>query len=145
CVIRMQGGTVIPGFATSGLLPPGVHRADWAEVVQRFGYNPQRQWLLGGLRRALTELRGAGCLEAYIDGSFVTSKEIPGDYDSCWSVVGVDPSQLDPVLLKFDDGRRAMKAKYLGDLFPAEVEEGGSGRLFVDFFQIDKDTGASKG
>jgi hypothetical protein len=38
-----------------------------------------------------------------------------------------------------------MKAKYLGDLFPAEVEEGGSGRLFIDFFQIDKDTGVPKG
>ena len=136
---------MIPAFDESGCLPAGIHHADWAEIVQRFGHNVQRQWLLQGLRRALGALRAAGCVEAHLDGSFVTAKETPGDYDLCWSMRGVDPARLDPVLMKFDDGRRAMKAKYLGDLFPAEFSEAGSGRLFVEFFQIDKDTGATKG
>jgi hypothetical protein len=38
-----------------------------------------------------------------------------------------------------------MKAKYRGDLFPAEVPEGASGKAFLDFFQTDKRTGAPKG
>jgi hypothetical protein len=141
----LDGARMIPPFAMTGLLPPGVHTADWPELVAQFGYNVHRQWLLQSLRRALDALRFAGCRQAYLDGSFVTAKPIPGDYDLCWSTVGVDPARLDPVLLKFDDGRRAMNTKYLGDLFPAEIPEGGSGKLFIDFFQIDKDTGAAKG
>lgn len=136
---------MVPPFEPTGVLPPGVHLADWGEVVGRFGHNTHRQWLLQGLRRALAALKSAGCTAVYLDGSFVTSKEIPGDYDLCWSVVSVNPTLLDPVLVKFDDGRRAMKAKYLGDLFPAESPEAGSGKLFVDFFQVDKDTGTAKG
>ena len=136
---------MIPDFDASGLLPPGIHLANWDEVVHRFGHNPHRHALLQGLKRALQALRSAGCIQAYLDGSFVTSKVVPGDYDLCWSVLGVDPTRLDPVLLKFDDARRAMNAKYLGDLFPAEVPEGNSKKLFVDFFQIDKDTGVAKG
>jgi len=63
-----------------------------------------------------------------INGSFVTRKPRPGDYDLCWSIEGVVPERLDPVLLDFSpSGRRTMKAKYRGDLFPAEVPEGASG------------------
>lgn len=140
-----MANTLIPAFDSSGLLPVGVHAADWSEVEARFGTNAHRQWLLTGMKRALIALQLAGCLAVYVDGSFVTAKSLPGDYDLCWGTTGVDPSLLDPVFLTFDDGRRAMKAKYLGDLFPAEVPEGISGRRFVDFFQIDKDTGNSKG
>jgi hypothetical protein len=144
-VVPNEGKLMIPPFDSSGALPPGIHDGDWREVVDRFGYNTQRQWLLQGLRRALLVLHAAGCTTVYLDGSFVTSKDAPRDYDLCWSAAGVDPVRLDPVLLTFADGRRAMKAKYLGDLFPADGAELRSGKPFVDFFQIDKDTGAAKG
>jgi hypothetical protein len=136
---------LIPPFDAAGLLPPGIHSASWAEVEARFGFNAHRQWLLGGARRAFLALHVAGCSSGYLDGSFVTSKVLPGDYDACWSGAGVDPNLLDPTLLDFTHGRRNMKAKYLGDLFPAELQEGASGRLFLDFFQIDKLTGGAKG
>jgi hypothetical protein len=70
---------------------------------------------------------------------------VPGDFDACWSVSGVDPNLLDPVLLTFDNHRAAQKAKYFGEMFPAELPEGVSGRRFLDFFQIDKITGRPKG
>jgi hypothetical protein len=90
--------------------------------------------------------RRAGCRTAYINGSFVTGKPRPNDYDLCWSIDGVDPERLDPVLLDFSaQGRRAMKTKYLGDLFPAEIPEGASGKAFLDFFQTDRRTGEPKG
>ena len=136
---------MLPDFAAGGLLPPGIHEAGWHEIVSRFGRNSQRHKLLAGLRRVLKELQRAGCQAAYLDGSFVTSKEQPGDYDLCWSVVGVDPSKLDPVLLDFSAGRAAMKAKYLGDIFPEGVLEADSHRRFLDFFQVDKLTGDRKG
>jgi len=98
-----------------------------------------------GLKRALDTLRAAHCQTAYIDGSFVTSKMFPGDFDGCWSVAGVDPQLLDPVLLDFSNARAAQKAKYYGEFFPAELPEGISGRVFLEFFQADKDTGEPKG
>lgn len=136
---------MIPEFNEAGLLPPGVHVAEWDEVAARFGSNAHRLALLGALSRALEALRIAGCTAVYLDGSFVSAKEMPGDYDLCWSLVGVDPDLLDPVLLTFDDQRRAMKAKYLGDLFPAQFCEDRSGQPFLEFFQVDKDSGATKG
>jgi hypothetical protein len=82
---------------------------------------------------------------AYIDGSFVTAKEFPADFDGCWDLAGVDASKLDPVLLDFDNGRAAQKARYMGELFPAQLPNGISGRTFLEFFQIDKQSGSPKG
>ena len=87
----------------------------------------------------------AGCGTAYLNGSFVTSKESPNDYDACWEEAGVDPTVLDPVLLTFDPGRAMQKAKYMGELFPASVVADADGLSFFEFFQSDKDTGNPKG
>lgn len=135
---------MIPPFDEEGSLPPGIHQADWQEFENRFGASPYRREILVGLRRALEALRVANCELSYIDGSFVTSKELPGDYDGCWSCEGVDPEQLDPVLLDFSNGRAAQKAKYFGELFPAEFREGASGKTWLNFFQEDTD-GRPKG
>lgn len=136
---------MIPPFGPAGLLPPGVHESTWPKFAERFGTTPHRRRLLQGLRAALESLRVAGCRTAYVDGSFVAAKRIPGDFDVCWEVEGVDPHLLDPVLLTFDDGRAAQKAKFLGELFPAQTQETGSGATFLEFFQVDKETGQPKG
>jgi hypothetical protein len=41
--------------------------------------------------------------------------------------------------------RAAQKTKFYGEFFPARLTEGGSGLAFLDFFQVDKNTGDSKG
>ncbi len=69
--------------ANTGNLPPGVHSATWDEIVSRFGWNAERKRLLDGLRRAFESLHAAGCRRAYLDGSFVTEKDVPGDFDGC--------------------------------------------------------------
>ena len=78
-----------------------------------------------------------------LDGSFVTAKVLPGDYDGAWEPAGVDPARLDPVLLDFTNRRAAMKAKYLGDLFPASFEAA-PGMVYRDFFKTDRN-GVEKG
>ncbi len=93
----------------------------------------------------MANLAGAGCGVVYIDGSFVTSKEVPNDYDACWEEAGVDPTALDPVLLTFDPGRVTQKAKYMGELFPASSIAHADGFSFCEFFQVDKSTGRPKG
>ncbi len=55
------------------------------------------------------------------------------------------PCLLDPVLLDFSNQRAAQKAKYGGELFPAEAAAEPGGMRFVDYFQRDRVTGAAKG
>ncbi len=93
----------------TGNLPPGIHTASWMELEAAFGLTAWRRRLLTGLRAALEALKVAGCRRAYVDGSLVTSKEIPGDFDRCWEAAGVDPGALDPVLLDFRHPRTAQK------------------------------------
>ncbi|HEV8633657.1 MAG TPA: hypothetical protein VG370_05360 [Chloroflexota bacterium] len=137
---------MIPPFdPATGLLPPGVHEATWEELVARFGGTPHRLVLLAGLKAALDALRAAGCRRAYVNGSFVTAKQMPGDFDGCWEVEGVDLSRLDPVLMTFANLRAAQKQKYGGELFPADAPAARDGTKFLNFFQRDRATGAPKG
>jgi hypothetical protein len=132
---------VLPDFTPAGVLPVGVHKADWDELVGRFGTNERRRVLVGGLRTACMTLAAAGCSQLWVDGSFVTDKERPGDYDACWDWFGVDPQKLDPVLTDYSPaGRAAIRAKYLGDVLIAGIELG-SGLSFVEFFQRTRDGG----
>ena len=98
-----------------------------------------------GLREALENLKSAGCVTIYVNGSFVTSKTLPNDYDACWEEAGVDPAALDSVLLTFDPGRVTQKAKYMGELFPVSIIAGAGDLSFLEFFQTDKETGRPKG
>ena len=59
----------------TGNLPTGEYLADWVAINERFGTTPWRKQLLEGLAQALRDLRAAGCKRAYLDGSFVTTKE----------------------------------------------------------------------
>jgi hypothetical protein len=136
---------MIPGWLPNGDLPPGVHTSGWRELEERLGFNPWRRRLLDGFRRACQELRLAGCRLVYLDGSFATAKEHPGDFDACWDVSHVDEESLDPVFLDFSEGRSAQKRRFLGELFPAQLPEGATGRAFVAFFQVNRLTGKPKG
>ena len=121
----------------TGYLPPGEHRAVWAEVVERFGWNPIRRSLLDGLFDALCMLGAAGCRMVWLNGSFVTAKDEPGDFDAVWDYTDVDEATLDPTFFELADGRRAQKARFGGELFPNWVNRS-SESLFSEFFQHDR-------
>jgi hypothetical protein len=129
--------------SSTGYLPPGVHKAPWCEVTPRFGGNGHRLRLIGGLLAALQNLAGAGCRSVLLDGSFVSRKDLPEDYDGAWDTIGVDPALLDPVLLDLSKGRAAMKSKYLGELFPVTAAAA-AGVLYREFFMKDRN-GVPKG
>jgi hypothetical protein len=133
---------MVPSFE-NGMLPPGECSATWNEIEATFGGSPWRDHLLGGCRRALDSLAGAGCATAWLDGSFVTNKLLPGDIDCCYDPIGVQVSLLHPALLDFSPGRPSQKAEFGCEFFP-NIIEAGSGTYFVEFFQHDRD-GQRKG
>lgn len=85
-----------PPFDPTGRLPDGEYDVDWQELVERFGWNLRRRQLLDGLAEAVELLATAGCRRLWLNGSFVTAKEEPADFDACWDPDGVDLDVLDP-------------------------------------------------
>lgn len=139
---------MIPECDSSGNLPPGIHCATWAELEVRFGTDAHRKRLLAGLKLALQSLKIAGCETAFVDGSFVSQSDFPADFDVCWDMTHVDLPTLyaaEPVLFDFRNRRAAQKAKFSGELFPAQQPANSLGQTFLDFFQQDKNTGQPKG
>lgn len=136
---------MIPKFTTTGKLPPGIHVATLKEFKERFGYNQKRIWLIEGLEMLLNELANVRCSAVYVDGSFVTDKEIPGDYDLCWKMEGVLIENLDPVLMNYTlKGKKKIEEKYRGDIRGAEFSVRETGASYLNFFQHDRD-GKAKG
>jgi hypothetical protein len=139
---------VIPKLIDVGgpwtVLPPGIHDASLNDVKTQFATNPNRKRLFEGFLRAFTALQKAGSKEILLDGSFVTDKTNPGDFDCCWNSSGIDVSKLDPVFLHFTDKRAAQKKKYGGEFFPFGLGVGATD-FFLNFFQKEKDTDKTKG
>lgn len=116
----------IPPFRYDGHLPNGVHPASWNEFSARFGVNEHRQGLLDGMKVGLNELRARGVKKAYVGGSFVTTKELPRDFD-----------------ITFDATMPQMKrwltdAPILTNVAEQETRFGGS---FMPSFKFSKDGG----
>lgn len=131
-------------FQPDGNLPPGIHAATWEEVIHRFGGNAHRQRLLKGLSIAVANLQNAGCRRIYLNGSFVTAKSFPDDFDAVWETEGVDFTKVAPLLLDRRDilnhARRQQQRVYGGELIPDLF----FGFDALEFFQTD-DTGQPKG
>jgi hypothetical protein len=136
---------VIAEFNDRGLLPPGIHPSNWDELCNRFGWNERRKRILRGMKIALDSLKMAGCKFVYIDGSFVTNKEIPGDFDACWEPQGVNMQylrSLDPVIFK---GKNTQKVKYFGEIYAIIRTNKPYQPTILEFFQGDKESGERKG
>ena len=130
---------MLPPFMANGCLPPGVHPASWDEVVTRFGGTARRDALVQGLLAAAANLRTAGARVLWLDGSFVTDKAEPDDWDGMWDPSNADLAKVDPVLIDPADlaaGRFRQKAKYSGELLVGT--ETATGMPFQVFFQQDK-------
>jgi len=127
------------------VLPPGIHAASLDDVAAVFAINAWRRSLFKGLVLASGRLQIAGCPAIYLDGSYVTGKPKPSDFDACWDPTGVDPAKIDKLFLEFANGRRAQKAAFKGEFFPSSMMCADVGRAFLDFFQMDRFTGREKG
>jgi hypothetical protein len=136
-------------FLDNGCLVPGVHFMTWNDFYDRFSFSPKRKELLEGLERAIDTLRQCGCTVIFIDGSFVTQKLDPNDYDACWEgeirLVVPNMQVIEPLFLDFSNGRKSQKHKYKGEIFPAEIPADSLGTSYLDFFQQISFTNEKKG
>jgi hypothetical protein len=129
-----------------GILIPGIHIVSWTDFVTNYSFSIRRQHLFKGMQRAFIHFKNAGCRNVYIDGSFVTKKTEPNDYDACWDTTNVDLNLLDPMFHRdLCMGTQKHKLIYYGEFYPAPIIEGKTGLTFLDFFQTDKATGNRKG
>jgi hypothetical protein len=126
----------------TGYLPSGEHVALWVENRRPLRWTSWRRGLLDGLSEAASLLAMAGCRRIWLNGSFVTAKDTPGDFDAVWDDSGVDESGLDPVFFDLGRGRKAQKMRFGGELFPNWLNLS-SDSLFSEFFQHDR-TGRRK-
>src|SRR3954452_20041922 len=125
------------------VLPRGIHPASLDEVAERFGGSPMRRLQMAGLRAGASLLEQAGCTVVYVDGSSVTTKEPPGDFDVVWDPAGVDPHGLDPVFgpPQFVRAPRAeQKRRFHGEFLPSYAV-GSGGIPIVEFFQRRREGG----
>jgi hypothetical protein len=129
-------------FNADGNLPQGIHILTLIETKSLLVFNERREDLFNGFMREWSSLQHAGCQKIYIGGSFATNKEFPGDFDACWDTTNVDfriLKDIEPVLLDLSNNCAAQKAKFGGELFPANKLTYLSGVTHLDFFQKDRD------
>jgi|WetSurMetagenome_2_1015567.scaffolds.fasta_scaffold306936_2 hypothetical protein len=128
-------------FSDNGCLSPGIHYMTWEDFYDLFSFSPKRKIFLAGLEHAIDILRQCGCTVIYIDGSFVTEKLEPNDYDACWDgdwdIVSKNMLKLEPIFvdpIDLSTGRKKQKLKYQGEIFPSFFIAD-KGITYLDFFQ----------
>lgn len=127
------------------VLPVGIHDSSLQEVEQVYSTNHTRSRLFEGLVEGAKALSIAGCKTLYLNGSYVTSKRHPNDYDACWDPQGVNLIALDPAFVDTNLGTAYQKEKYYGEFYPSSIFELSSNLLFIDFFQSIANTEHKKG
>jgi hypothetical protein len=130
-------------YQANGDLIPGVFNITIEDFKNEYGYSKYRMELISGLEKACTDLKDCGCQRIFIDGSFVTKKATPGDYDACWDHHGMDLVKLkDQYALFFDftNARANQKAYYKGEFFPAFAPAQLIPLVnYINFFQRDRE------
>lgn len=127
-------------FNEDGVLDPGIYTMSWEEFAAQFSFSPQRKRLLIGLEKAIKILKETNCTAIYIDGSFVTSKLEPNDWDACFDCNL--KYQMDVIRAYPFDTQEEL---YGGELFFAESRADFYGTKFKDFFQQITGTAKKKG
>lgn len=100
------------------LIPKGVHIKTFADIERMFTGNEKRKELFKDFMRWAREMKEAGCETVYLDGSFITKKVNPGDFDACWEVFTPVKSPTESLLLSPSrEGIEWRKKQFKGDIF----------------------------
>lgn len=104
---------------TDVLFVKGIHDRTFEEVERMFNTNDRRKKIFEGFTNWARELKEAGCETIYVDGSFITKKPNPGDFDACWEAFATKNLPSNSMLLDAsDEANEWRKIKFGGDIFP---------------------------
>ena len=146
---------MIPDFNQNGDLPEGIWNATIEEVKERYASGRFRKRLFEGLLKVLPVLKNGGCTMLFLDGSFVTSKELnaSSDYDAC--ILCTESSadlkvHLFPTPGDIVHCNHVQKEMYRGEFKFADKPEHFDQSIrkdvtFLDYFQFDTRTQQKKG
>jgi len=131
-------------FEKNGYLAKGIYELTWEEFISEFSFSPRRKYLISGLEKVVKILKEANCECIFINGSFISDKLEPNDWDACFK----DTYRMNDYLYNkypelFDQYK--CKEKYFGDLFQANAITDISTEIrFLDFFQRIKPSRRTK-
>lgn len=138
---------MIPDFNDSGYLPAGIYEASFEEVKVRFGLSRQRQKLLMSMQYLLHQCNQLNCDILYLDGSFISSKLNPKDYDACWDTTHENREWVlnNVADTSLNSDSETQKEYFGGEIYPAFVKAPLLPELTIlEYFQRTKE-GEAKG
>jgi hypothetical protein len=80
----------LPVASVSGRMPSGIHDADLATFLVRFGTDDHRARLLAPFAEEALRMQRAGVRELYVGGSVLDAARAPGDLDALVHVTDLD-------------------------------------------------------
>jgi len=128
---------MIPDFNKHGNLPAGIYRASIDDIEKRFGLNSKKRILLFKTFRNFLELImpfKTNIKQFILDGSFVTTKENPGDIDCI--ILIKDNTRFTPEIV---DKLVNAKKLYNIHLFIREERNIKEYKKLLDLFSKDRD------
>jgi hypothetical protein len=139
----------IPKLRKDGWLPVGIHDCTLEEIEKHFGRfkrTDRRIQLFEKLQQLVRDAYQTGLVkEFFIDGSFTSAKDEPGDIDL---IIVLTPSLLPDYEMSFYD-ENVLSPKILHSRYKFDVRTDieGDANYFkhLDFFQKIRDTGIRKG
>lgn len=110
---------------STGPLPVGEHEQSWKDVCDLFGFTSHRAYLLGLLHKVCIILRNAGVQHIWLNGSFVTSKKRPGDYDISYELTEEVFDRLPDDPFKLVNADTKLTGMFGGDIRAEPMPGGG--------------------
>jgi len=108
---------MLPAFHDGLNLPIGLYPATAQEVTEYFGKSTRRNLLCMTLQKMLERAKGCNFRKVILFGSFVSSKESPGDIDLFWTLTpGTDTGTLTPECRELLDSANS-KERFQCDVF----------------------------
>lgn len=135
---------MIPSLTSDGFLPPGNHRAPFAEfedTFARFDRSDRRIKLCEQIRLLLEEVRRLGVVKRMlVAGSFVTAKAEPNDFD-CLLILDPEVRQRELHPLEYRLISRSMARKVFGGDVVAVTAGSPECSEYLDFFAHNRNGG----
>jgi len=128
---------MIPEFNKYGNLPGGIYKSSITCIENKFGISSEKRILLFNNYQIFLELLSPfkkNIKRIILDGSFVTSKESPGDID-CIVIIENNFRFTPEIVKKLCDSKKL----YNIHLFMFEEKNIGSYRKILNFFSKDRD------